>query len=182
VVRRRADPRHAVSWARPSGVRLLLSFAGAIFAGTLVAGSAASATFALWNDTGAMNASTISSGSLSLSVTATFNSTLWSDMISGEAVRQSFSVTNTGTIPTRVSVSVTGVSTGYEIRVTNGSCGTVALAGVAANISPTELYPTTPLAAGATGTQCLEVRLVAAAAAGSSSAFTATVTANQVQP
>jgi hypothetical protein len=160
----------------------VLSFAGAIFAGALVAGSTASATYALWNDTGALNASTVSSGSLSLSVTATFNSTLWSNMISGESVRQSFSVTNTGNIPTRISVSATGVSAGYEIRVTSGSCGTVALAGVAANVSSTELYPTTPLAAGATGAQCLEVRLVAAAAAGSSSTFTAIVTANQVQP
>jgi hypothetical protein len=91
-------------------------------------------------------------------------------------------VTNTGTIPTRIRVSATGVATGYEIRVAQGSCPAVALSGIAANVSPTELYPTTPLAAGATATQCLEVRVAAAATAGSSSAFTATVTANQVQP
>jgi len=166
----------------PSGAQLLLGGAGAVCAGALLASGATGATFALWKDNGVVNASTISSASLSLSVTAAFNSTLWSNMLTGESVRQSFTVTNTGNIPTRVSVSATVGSAGYEVRVANGACGSSALAGTAANVAATELYPTTPLAAGATGTQCLEVRVASAAVAGTSAAFTATVTANQVQP
>jgi hypothetical protein len=154
--------------------RGIIGTATAVAGATVVAAAMSGGSYALWSDGTTVSAGTVSSGSIGLSVAETFVPSQWSNLVVGDSVRQSFTATNNGTVPLTLSGSATS-ATGYEIRLASGACG-VALTGTAASAQATSLGA---LAAGATKTICLEVKVVAGAAAGSSSAFVTTITGAQ---
>ena len=156
-------------------LRALTGTAAAMAGAIIVAAGASAGSLAMWSSNNGVNAGTVQSGSIGLTASSSFNAANWSNMLVGESVRQSFTLSNTGTVALWLAANATSAA-GYEIRVASGACG-AALTGTAASASPTTL---TTLAAGATATVCLEVALVSGAAAASQSAFVVTITGDQV--
>jgi predicted ribosomally synthesized peptide with SipW-like signal peptide len=142
-----------------------------------VAVSISGGSYALWTDSRTANLGTIAAGNATLTIAQSIDSGLWSNLLPGESVRQSFTVTNTGSVPMTIEGSASAATSSIEIRLAAGTCPGTALTSPLATVSATALGS---LAAGATTTVCLETRLAAAATPGASSAFTVTVSGNQV--
>jgi hypothetical protein len=148
----------------------------AVGSATAIAVALYGGSYALWVDDTAVSVGDVESGTLALTVASAFTPSLWSNLVVGEAVRQPFTVTNTGTVDMTLSGSALSASSGYEIRAIRGTCPSSAIGGTAATVSAIALGT---LAAGASATVCLEVAVTAAASASTSSAFTLTVTGTQ---
>lgn len=172
-----SNPKHRA--AKPALVTMhgFLASAAAIGAGTLAAVTMSGGTYALWNDNTVSDANTVTSGSLTLVSAENFDDSLWQNMLVGESVRQSFTVTNTGTVAANLTGSAVAGAASHEVRLARGTCG-AAIGGTAATVSPASLLSVAP---GQTATICVQVSLTAAATAGSQSPFTVTITADQEQ-
>lgn len=127
-------------------------------------------TLAAWTDAEPVASGVVTSGHAALTLTGSLNSAGWSNLLTGESVRQSVSVTNTGTVELLLDASATPVA-GAEVRVARGACGAV-IGGATAQSSPTALGA---LAAGASTTICVQVTIPATASPATSAAFTLTV-------
>ena len=167
-------PRHRAA-VRRVNLRALLASAAAIAGASIVAVALSGGSYARWVDNFGVPAGTVQSGSIGLTTASNFTAANWSNLIAGESVRQPFTVTNTGTVPVSLSATATA-TTSFAIRVASGTCPTSALTGTPASTSATALGT---LAAGATKTVCLEVSLLPAATANTSSAFIVTVAGTQ---
>lgn len=167
-------PRHRVA-ARRVKLRALIGTTAAIAGASLVAVALSGGSYARWVDNLGVPAGTVQSGSIGLSTASSFTAANWSNMIAGETVRQSFTVTNTGTVGVTLSATATA-TTSFAIRVASGACPGTALTGTPASTSATALGT---LAAGAVTTVCLEVSLLPTATANTSSAFIVTVAGTQ---
>ena len=167
-------PRHRAAGSRVN-LRALLGTSSALAAATVIAVGLSGGSSALWVDANAVPAGTVESGTIGLTTANSFTAASWSNMLAGESVRQPFTVTNTGTIPISLSATATA-NASFAIRLASGACPTADLSNTPATTSATALGT---LAAGATVTVCLQVTAVAAATAGTSSAFTVTVTGAQ---
>jgi hypothetical protein len=154
----------------------ILGTAAAMTAASLIAVAMSGASYALWSVSAPVNSGVVESGSVSLSVSQAFTASSWSNLLVGESVRQSFTVTNTGTEPLTLFGSATTSTSAFEIRASAGSCPATAIGGVAATVSPTALGG---LAAGATSTMCVEVTLGPTATPASTSTFVLTLTGVQ---
>lgn len=170
----RRGPRHRAA-VRRVNLRALMGASAAIAGASVVAVALSGGSYAMWSDNLGVPAGTVQSGSIGLTTASSFTASSWSNMIAGETVRQPFTVTNTGTVAVSLSATATA-TTSFAIRVATGACPAVALTGTPASTSATALGI---LAAGATTTVCLEVSLLPAATANTSSAFTVTVAGTQ---
>ncbi|QEO10531.1 hypothetical protein [Protaetiibacter larvae] len=169
---RHRAPRRPLDTARG-----LLGTAAAVAGTTITVVALSSGSLASWVDSATVTPGVVSTGSAELDVTASFTAANWSNLLVGESVRQSFTVTNLGDVPFTLSATGTSTAAGYELRTAPGACPGTALGGASITTTAASLGT---LAAGATTTACLEVRLVAGAAAGSTSAVNVTVTGTQV--
>jgi predicted ribosomally synthesized peptide with SipW-like signal peptide len=175
--KRKPQPKHRQSRSAQAVTHGFLASAAAIGAGTLTAVALSSGTYALWSDNAVSNANTVTAGSLTLLATENFDDSLWQNRVVGDSIRQSFTVTNTGSVAANLSGSAVTGAPGHEVRLARGTCG-AAIAGTAATVAPTAL---SSLAPSQTAIICVQVSLTAAANAGSQAPFTVTVTADQVQ-
>ncbi|HNP14841.1 MAG: hypothetical protein KF739_01775 [Cryobacterium sp.] len=176
----RADTRRRL---RLPGIKGLLLTTALIGAASVLGVSTAAGSFANWNRSDTVAASTLRAGSLGLTINGSANYALggtpWSSLMPGDVASQQVSVKNTGTTPATVTVSTAAGSAPIEVRVKSGACsGTIA--GPSSTTTPTTLSGT--LAGGATITVCIQVTLTNAAAQNQSAPFTMTFTANQVIP
>ena len=162
-------PRHRAR--QRVNLRALIGSASAVAAASVLAVGLSGSSYALWADNNAVAAGTVESGSIGLTTASTFTAASWSNMLAGESVRQSFTVTNTGTIPLTLSATAT-TNPSFEIRVASGACPSSAITGTAASSSATALGS---IAVGATRTLCLQVTAAAAATAATSSSFVVTI-------
>ena len=165
-----SGPRHRAA-VRRVNLRALIGTSAAIGAACVIAVGAAGGSYALWTDGQGAPAGTVQSGSIGLTAASSFTAASWSNMLVGENVRQSFTVTNTGTIPVTLSATATAGAS-FAIRVASGACTTTVLTGTPASTSATALGT---LAVGATRTLCLQVTAVTGATSATSSAFTVIV-------
>ncbi|WP_297082420.1 TasA family protein [uncultured Demequina sp.] len=177
---------------RAPSARGLLATAVALVVGISGAVLAAGGSYAYLNaTTPAGDAATITAGSAELLVshgggtpaqTVAIPATGLQSMLPGDRAQRQFVLHNTGVVPLDVS-AFTLESTAWELRAASGACGGAALPGAPLDGVSTTIVPS--LAAGATATVCLEVRLPAAAPAGSensSGSFTITLDGIQVAP
>jgi predicted ribosomally synthesized peptide with SipW-like signal peptide len=172
-----SKPKHRAGKSALAGTHGFLASAAALGAGTLAAVAMSGGTYALWNDAAVSDANTVTSGSLTLVSAESFDDSLWQNMLVGESARQSFTVTNTGTVAANLSGSAVAGATSHEVRLARGTCAG-AIGGTAATVSPAALLSVAP---GQTATICVQVTLAAAASTGSQSPFTVTITADQAQ-
>lgn len=164
-------PRHRADRRSPLSVRSVIATTAALAAGTLAAVALSGGTLALWSDGSSTTAPTLSSAKFGITAAETWNDTLFTNLLVGETVRQSFTVTNTGDIPATISGSATA-SAAYEIRYATGVCTTTPLTGTSATATAKALGT---LAAGATASYCLELKVATGATAANTQAFTATI-------
>lgn len=143
---------------------------------TTVAVALSGGSYAMWMGQSSFSGGTVQSGTAALQITQSFSAAAWSNLLAGESVRQSFTVKNTGDVRLAVAASGTTQSAPYELRVTTGTCGTTPLTGTSITSTPASLGN---LAAGATTTVCLEVKLSSAGTAGSTSTVGVTLTGTQ---
>jgi len=163
---------------RPGRLIGAMLLASAVAAGAiLLGGSLSGVTYASWVAQGEVRPGTITIGDATLTSTAAFSPAAWSNLLPGESVRQPFTVHNGGTVALSLSVSATTSSGDYELRAAPGACGATPLTGATITTTPASLGV---LAAGASATECLEVRLSAGAQPGTSTSIIATVTGGQV--
>ncbi|BDZ49351.1 hypothetical protein GCM10025867_15920 [Frondihabitans sucicola] len=174
--------------------------AAGILVALVVAGSAGiGGTYALWNGKASTNASTVTSGTAAVQVSAlsTMNA---SSLAPGTGVTGTFSVKNSGTIPLSMRVSTTATSVAYATSATDATvlgeltlrlsvvasaadCKT-GLGGASGRVAAFDTgagYYTLPV--GASGVGCVELDLDADApqsVAGAVTNFTLTVTGTQV--
>jgi hypothetical protein len=155
----------------------MLGTASGVAAVVVGAVFASGGTYATWNDDSAVATKVVTSATLSIAATESFDDSLWTNMIVGETVRQQFTVTNTGDIPVHLTGHATTGFTAFEIRLASGACTTAPLTGTAATAS-TKTLP--DLAAGDTTIVCAEVKLTPVANPGDVVTFTITMTGTQV--
>ena len=172
-----SNPKHRKAKPALVSTHGFLASAAALGAGTIAAVVMSGGTYALWNDVAVSDASTVTSGSLTLVSAENFDDSLWQNMLVGESVRQSFTVTNTGTVAANLSGSAVVGAASHEVRLARGTCAG-AIGGTAATVSPAALLSVAP---GQTATICVQVSLTAAATVGSQSPFTVTIIADQEQ-
>lgn len=158
-----------------TSVRSMLSASAAVGAGTILAVLISGSTYALWADAGTIDAGTVESGSMMITTAENFNDAAFTNLLVGERVRQTFTVTNTGKSQAVLTGTATA-SSAFEVRLASGACGATALAGNSATVSATSLGT---LAPGATQSYCLEVLVAASAQPGNSAPIVATITAGQ---
>lgn len=156
-------------------LRALMGTSSALAAATVIAVGLSGGSYALWVDANAVPAGTVQSGTIGLTAASSFTASSWSNMLVGESVRQSFTVTNTGTVPLTLSGSATAGSS-FAIRLASGTCPTSDLTSTPATTSATALGT---LAVGATRTLCVQVTAVTGATSATSTPFTVTVTGAQ---
>ena len=167
--------RHRARTA-PSSFRGIVGTTLAVAGAVVVAAAMSGGSYALWRDTAVIPAGTVQSGTIGLTVSGAPTATAWSNLLAGEAVRQSVTLTNSGTVGLTVSGAATTGSSSYEVRVVRGACPAVALTGTAASASATALGT---LAAGALATVCVEVKLLSTAAIGSIGSIAVTLSGTQ---
>ena len=167
----------------------LPSAKGMLITATMVAGasilgvSAAGGSFATWRVSDTMASSSVSSGSLNITINGAssfaLDGTDWSQLIPGDIISQQVSVKNTGTTLATISVTTAAPSAAVDVRVKSGACsGTIT--GASSTTTPTTLAGS--LAGGATITVCIQVSLTPTATQNQSAPFTMTFTADQVHP
>jgi len=164
-------PRHRAERRSLLNLRSVIATAGAIAIGTVAAAALSGGTLALWSDSSSTTAPTLTAAKFGITAAENWNDTLFTNLLVGETVRQSFTVTNTGDITTTISGTATA-SAAYEIRYATGACTTTALTGTSATTAAKALGT---LAAGATATYCLELKVATTATAANTQAFTATI-------
>jgi hypothetical protein len=157
-------------------LRALIGTSTAFAGATAIAVGLSGGSLALWTDGQATPAGTVTSGTIGLSITQSFNSTLWSNRLVGETVRQQFTMTNTGDVAMTLSAAATSSAAGFEVRVVRATCGATALTGASATVTPTALGT---LSVGSTATFCLELAVVSGASAATSTSFSLNVTGTQ---
>lgn len=162
---------------RRARIRNLLGAASVAATGVVVGLGAAGGTYAYFDDQAVGGSSaTITAGTAELDVVAAFTAAAWGNLLVGESVRQPFTIVNRGDVPLALMASGMTSVGGFELRSVSGSCPAAALAG--ASITQTAASLGT-LAAGASTTACLEVRLVSGAP-GTSSTVAVVVDGTQV--
>lgn len=164
-------PRHRAERRSLLSVRSVIATAGAIALGTVAAAALSGGTLALWSDSSSTAAPTLTAAKFGITAAESWNDTLFTNLLVGETVRQSFTVTNTGDIPATITGTATA-SAAYEIRYATGACTTTVLTGTSATTATKALGT---LAAGATASYCLELKVATTATAASTQAFTATI-------
>ena len=169
------EARHRARTA-PSSFRGIVGTALAVAGAVVVAAAMSGGSYALWRDNAVIPAGTVQSGTISLTVSGAPTATAWSNLLAGEAVRQSVTLTNSGTVGLTLSGTATTGSASYEVRLVRGTCPTAALTGIAASTSATAL---STLAAGAVTTVCVEVKLLSTAAIGSTASIAVAITGTQ---
>lgn len=167
----------------------LPSARGMLITATMVAGaavlgvSAAGGSFATWRVSDNIAPSTISSGSLNITINGVssyaLDGTAWSQLIPGDVVSQQVSLKNTGTAAATISASTSAPSGAIDVRVQSGACSGV-IAGPSSTTAPTTLAGT--VAGGATIAVCIQVSLTPTATQSQTAPFTMAFTANQVLP
>ena len=167
-------PRHLIPRGRFPLVRSLAAAATSIALGTTIALAFSGSSFALWNDAAPVSSTSVTSATLSLTATESFDDSLWTNLLVGEKQRQTFTVTNTGNIPMNLSATATA-ATGFEVRLARTAC-TTALTGTAGTAQSTALAT---LAAGTTATVCIEVTIVTGALPNVTAPIAVTVTGSQ---
>jgi len=168
-------PRHRAA-PRRAPLRALAGTSLAVAGATVLVVGLSGGSLALWNETAAVGATNVRSGTTGLAIAQTFSTTAWGNLIPGESVRQPYTVTNTGTEPLSLAATVTGVPTGFELRSATGACPTSALGGAALSGTATTFGTLQP---GVTRTLCLEVRVTTAASPNTAAAFTLTMRGDQ---
>lgn len=133
-------------------------------------------TYALWSQSRTVPTVTVTAGSLAITASSSFTATLWQTLIPGERVRQSFTVSNSGSVPAAVTATATTGATGFEVRLATGACPATDLTGASATTVAAALGT---VAAHSTVAVCLEVALTAAASPGDQSAFSVALTGTQ---
>lgn len=101
--------------------RLLLAAVAVI---VLMAGlSNMGGTYAMWRDQADADAGTVSSGTASLAAdwTPDHDEDCWYDLLPGESVQQSLTLTNAGDVPMELSATVPHATAGLEIRAAVGT-------------------------------------------------------------
>lgn len=160
-----------------SVVRALLGTATAVLASVVVSVSLTQGSLAMWTASAAVSPGPIQTGTSGLEVTASFTAADWSNLLVGESVRQSYTIANIGDVDFDLSATGATDSTSFELRTVRGTCPVTAMPGATLSSSGSALGT---LAAGATTTACLEVRLASGAAPGASSAVSVTITGTQL--
>ncbi|WP_345752947.1 TasA family protein [Microbacterium rhizophilus] len=163
---------------RAQRVRGLVASALSATALLLVALTGVGGTYAMWVDGAAVTGTTVQSGTAALSLSG-IDSALVSNMLPGESVRQTMTVTNTG--QAALAVTATGAAVaGFELRIAAGGCsGTFTTLATGAHPSIA-----TKLAGSQFTTVCLEVRALsgtAAPAPGAAADYTVTFDGTQVR-
>jgi hypothetical protein len=167
-----------------SPVRSLLALAAVAAAATVVAVSAAGSTYGLWADSAPVDSGIVTTGSLTLAVgSPTVSPTAWNGMFPGDRVRQSATLSNTGSVGADVTARTTSTApfaADYEVRIAKGACPATPL--TTANTLSATPVALGVWAAGETSTVCIEVTLRAnatAASQGATAPFTFTFGATQ---
>lgn len=144
-------------------------------------------SFALWSDTASVDAGSLTSGTAELTAAwpAGHNPARWQNLLPGESIRQPVELTNAGAVPLAVAASTPTGSSGFELRVVAGTCGSAPLSGPALGGTPasvvTQSSPAVPfvLNAGTSRVACVEVRAMAAAVPAATPAFTILIDGTQ---
>ncbi|MEO7146799.1 MAG: hypothetical protein ABIW81_01310 [Terrimesophilobacter sp.] len=184
-----STPNTSTSLAKARRRLTLPSAKGMLITATMVAGaavlgvSAAGGSFASWRVADNIAPSSVSSGSLNITVndvsSYALDGTAWSQLIPGDVVSQQVSVKNTGTASATISASTTAPSDAIDVRVQAGACsGTIT--GPSSTTTPTTLAGT--MLGGDTITVCVQVSLTPSAVQNQSAPFTVVFTATQVGP
>ena len=160
----------------PSSFRGIVGTALAVAGAVVVAAAMSGGSYALWRDNSLIQAGTVQSGSIGLTVSGAPTAAAWSNLLAGETVRQTATVTNTGTVGVTLSGAATTGSTSYEVRLVRGACPASALSGIAASTSATALGV---LAASAATLVCVEVKLLSTAAVGAAATISVTISGTQ---
>lgn len=157
----------------------MLASSAAIAGAGIVAIMAAGGTYAMWNTSAKLDAGTIESGSVGLTVNGlssyALDGTAWSHLLPGDVVSQEVTVTNTGTVAGTVTASTSGSVGPLVVHVAKGACG-APLGGPGSTVSPSDLGV---FSAGEASVVCLQVTMPADAAntaQGSSQAFSVAFT------
>lgn len=179
-MRTHREPRNRITPVpgfRRARIRNLLGAAGVAAAGVVIGLGAAGGTYASFDDqTTGRSSATITAGTAELDVVADFTAAAWSNLLVGESVRQPFTIINGGDVALALTASGTTSAGGFELRAVRDDCPSTALAGASITQAPS---PLGTLAAGASTTACLEVRLVSGAP-GTSSTVAVIVSGTQV--
>lgn len=169
---------------RATPVQKMLTATSVVLGATLFAAAAAGGTYGLWAGAAPVDAGIVTTGSLALATGApTVSPTAWTGMFPGDRVRQSTTLTNTGSVSADVNVQTSApgaAASSYEVRIAKGSCPTTAL-------TSTNSIAATPIALGIwaaneTSAVCIEVTMRAnatQASQGASVPFTFTFGATQ---
>lgn len=158
--------------------RAVLGTTAAVAASVVIAVAATEGSLALWAQAVTVEAGSVQTGSPGLDIEAAFTAASWSNLLVGESVRQPFTITNTGDVPFELTASGTVQNAAFELRAVRGACPSTQLSGSSIVTTPADLGV---LAAGATTTACLEVRLGAAATPGITSTVLVTIDGTQTQ-
>ncbi len=180
--------------ARAASARLapkaMLAAAAAVAVGVLVAVTGTGGTFAYLNSQSGVGSTTVSSGSLGLTVTpaggaassaATVPSTAWAAMLPGDTIGQQVTLTNSGTASGDVTARIASAGT-MQVRVATGACPAGQLGSTALTTTPVAL---STLAGGAGVTVCVQATLPASAPAsaqGAAAPFTVVFDGKQRTP
>jgi predicted ribosomally synthesized peptide with SipW-like signal peptide len=168
-----ATSNHRARRSRPISLLLTASAVGAAVLGALLLSGG---TYALWAQGSTVPNVTVSAGTLSLSASSSFTASLWQKLAPGETVRQSFTVSNTGTIPATISATAATGSGAFQVRLVTGACPASALSGPSATVVATALGT---IAASSSMTVCLEVAVTTSAVPGDLSTFSVSLTGTQ---
>lgn len=167
------------------GVRALLASAAAVLAGILIAVAGTAGSYALWNQAAPIADTTVTSGSLGLTIkhgsgaagsSATLPTGNWTNLLPGDFADQQVTLANTGNATGTLTARL-GTATPYQIRLASGPCPGTQL--TATPLSTTAGAVGT-IAGGASQTMCVQVALPITAASnvsGTSSSFTLTIEA-----
>lgn len=142
----KSKPRHRAP--RSIGMRVtvsiggILTCAGLVAAGTVAGLSTSGGTYATWNGSQSVSDTTITAGSLGITVNDTdvyqLDSTAWAQLLPGDVVSQQVLVKNTGTVPAIITASAVDSSGALEVRTSKGACS-APIVGDSATITPSSL-------------------------------------------
>ncbi|TPW70030.1 hypothetical protein [Schumannella sp. 10F1B-5-1] len=187
VLGRRAVDAGLARAARTS-VRGMLASAAAIGIAVVVVSTGAAGTFAFINASApASSVSTVSSGSLAVTVTASGSissipATTWTNLLPGDTGRQDVVIANTGAAPVTLTGVLGATPSPYSVAIAYNKTCAAATAYTSMTATATALSASS-LAKGASVPACVQVTLPSSAANGAQGAantFQLTIDAKQV--